>query len=156
MQEYRAYFFTLFHLRTMQQGIQASHCVSTMALALEQKVFKHQEQAYRVYYEWAESPTKILLNGGSSDYMELYKKLIRRFGDSLKLPYAWFNEPDIYNIMTSIGIVVPDYIYGIKVVDVPPEMFSLSLEDILNTSSADDTEEMYLLYLTLRSASLAT
>lgn len=162
MQEYRGYFFGNMYMNSISQGIQAAHVVSTMALAIETECFIDAPEAKAAFYEWAKSPTKILLNGGDSDRMYQYKDLLTKFGKALHLPYAWFREPGMENCMSSIGIVVPDYIYKIKHVDTirmlelnPDDYADLDLTDILAYDMKSSTDAMYLLAMTLKSAKLA-
>lgn len=165
MQEYRGYFFGNMYLNSISHGIQAAHVVSTMALALERKSFQHHEVVKHAFFEWAQSPTKILLNGGDSDTMTKFKALITHFAKALDLPYAWFCEPGLEGCMTSIGVVVPAYIYNINPADIPYEYANVSLDDILvkldntpknMTVQSDVADLMYLLYLVLKSARLAS
>lgn len=164
--EYRGYFFNNWYLRSIQQGIQAGHVVSTQALAIHREHFgEDNDLISEQYYFWAASPTKILLNGYGSTMMNKYRSIIQILGQGLKLPYAWFREPELEDCMTSIGIVVPDSIFDKWPTpkDAKLAVFQkddVSLEDIFNraqqTSMGDREALEDLLYLTLKSAPLAT
>ena len=107
--ELRFYSFGNMYLSSIQQGIQAAHVVGEMSTMYwgEQSEYAHS------FYDWAANhKTIILLNGG---YGENLHDLIDFF-DCMdnEYPFAYFKESEaaLDNALTSVGIVLPEEIYG--------------------------------------------
>lgn len=123
----RAYFFGNFYLSSIQQGIQAGHCLGEMVVGygckpitppyfeFRQNVEIHAPQANMLATFLASHKTFILLNGGmQSDLQELAMFFKRGELDYDNMfPYGYFNEEkDALNeSMTCVGIVLPKRIY---------------------------------------------
>lgn len=102
----RAYFFGNMYLSSIQQGIQAAHV--TAELFIEPQTDKAKEWLN----EWAiNHKTMILLNAG---YASEIQSLIQFFDtEENDFPWAYFNEEEaaLNGAFTSVGIVLPKYIY---------------------------------------------
>lgn len=105
----RAYFFGNFYLSSIQQGIQAAHCVADMFTK-----YKTPSPARDKLYEWAvHHKVMVLLNGGNAaDLKELYL-VLRGICSALDYPHEVFMEDTISlnNATTCVGVVVPEKIY---------------------------------------------
>lgn len=105
----RSYFFGNYYLSSIQQGIQAAHCVADMFV--EYGNIHTTPQQFQLY-DWAEHhKTMVLLNGGNqASIIEL-----ATFFDSPNNPFPWasFNEDfeSLNNCVTTVGIVLPERIY---------------------------------------------
>lgn len=105
----RAYFFCNYYLSSIQQGIQAAHCLADMFT-------KYQEPTPTrgMLYEWAiKHKTMIVLNGGNSFELNNLVLSIRSLCSETGYPYEVFteDEPSLNNATTCVGIVVPEQIY---------------------------------------------
>lgn len=100
--ELRLYTFTLAHLNTMQQGIQAAHA------AVELMIKQDDEWVF----SWAHQyKTMICLNAG--DYTEL--SALREFLNSSDNPYPYahfYEDESLAHLHTSSAIILPERIYG--------------------------------------------
>lgn len=166
-QDYRCYHFNNWYFRSIQQGIQADHATTTMALALRRGHYGDlTDEMTDVFYDWCDSPTKVILNGFGSTNMNKYKEIVQTLGMALKLPYAYFREPEAEDCLTSIAIIVPGSIWAMFDSPMYARQFAfgvpddISLDNIITRmmSVAPGDEEIYkaLLYITLKSAPLAT
>lgn len=105
----RAYFFGNYYLSSIQQGIQAAHCVADMFVMYGNIHTTPQQYAL---FEWAEQhKTMVLLNGGNqASIIDL-----ATFFDQGENPFPWcsFNEDfqSLNNCVTTVGIVLPERIY---------------------------------------------
>ena len=105
----RAYFFGNYYLSSIQQGIQAAHCVADMFVKYGNI---HTSPQQFNLFEWAEKhKTMVLLNGGNqSSIIDLAK-----FFDAPENPFPWapFNEDfqSLNNCVTTVGIIIPERIY---------------------------------------------
>ena len=106
----RAYYFGNMYLSSIQQGIQALHCTSQMYLKYE----VDSSLCMSNLRDWGENhKTVVLLNGGESAAL---CGIARNFGTvGNPYPHAYFEEgiPDLNGAMTCVGIVLPEYIYGV-------------------------------------------
>jgi hypothetical protein len=123
----RAYFFGNFYLSSIQQGIQAGHCLGQMVveygckpngadtMGFVQRTEHYAEQATALATFLTKHKTFILLNGGAqTDLQELYMIIKRgELDEQHQFPYAYFNEEkDALNeSITCVGIVLPKRIY---------------------------------------------
>jgi|688.fasta_scaffold330350_3 hypothetical protein len=99
----RAYFLTNMYLSSIQHGIQSLHAL--------QEINNKYGTTNELLVDWAENhKTAIVLNGGTSEQMANIVNLLNN--ETNEYPWAIFNEPSIDNALTSIGIIVPDTIYG--------------------------------------------
>ena len=104
----RAYFFGNMYLSSIQQGIQAAHCISDI-FADHDDNFTTESKMYLM--DWAKNhKTMILLNGGFS---EAIMELAEFFHDGTN-PYPWgvFREANesLNRAVTCAGIVLPEFI----------------------------------------------
>ena len=104
----RAYFLTNMYLSSIQHGIQAAHCLQEINNKYQDPTDEHLQ-----LLEWAtDHKTIIVLNGGTSEYMDYLLQLFNH--KSNNFPWAYFNEPSIHNALTCIGIIVPDSVYEFR------------------------------------------
>jgi len=110
---YRGYFFGNMYLSSIQQGIQAAHVMQKMLT----EYWPMSSPAAAILTKWCrEDKTIILLNGGyQSSLEELYTDLMLWSNDGRDYPVGRFHEePDALNgAVTSVGIVLPDYVFSI-------------------------------------------
>lgn len=107
----RVYTFNLFHLSSIQQGIQAGHAADELTVKYVLKNTKHK----KAVSNWLKNhKTIILLNGGTSQKMESILELLNRKDNPF--PFAEFKEPDMYNCMTSIAVLLPEKLYSGEIV----------------------------------------
>lgn len=112
--EKRAYFWGNFYLSSIQQGIQALHCLGEMFVKYGTNA-QHDtaEGAERedMLYDWADHyKTVVVLNGGdSSDLMQLTANMAV---DGNDLPWASWAEDyrSLKNAVTCVGIIVDEKI----------------------------------------------
>lgn len=137
----RAYFFGNFYLSSIQQGIQAMHCISEMFIKyapgdfsldpIEEGVDDFCDR-YDMLHEWArDHKTSILLNGGDNN--DLHDLAIFLDNEDNWYPYAMFWESDraLKQAITCVGIILPEKIY-----DVADELRKTPFskrDDLLNT-----------------------
>ena len=106
----RAYTFTNWLLRTIQQGIQPAHCLVDM-------FWKYKDPTtieYRLLYDWAENhKTMICKSAGDADGVRFVWEELRRLGPALNLPFQKFHEDkrSLDGAMTSVGIIVPTMLW---------------------------------------------
>ena len=110
----RAYFFNNMYLSSIQQGIQAAHAVTEMAVRY-QRCGDGFTPAGTMFYQWAEHhKTMILLNGGyASNLQDLYDFIHAGLVNEKSYPYAKFHESEdaMGGMLTSVGVVLPEKIY---------------------------------------------
>lgn len=95
--ELRMYFFVMYNLSGIQKGIQAGHAALEYATK-----FKDDPD----YIDFVQNhKTFIVLDGGGSN--EMVERLIE-LGD-LRIPYAYFKEPDLNNSMSAIAFILKDH-----------------------------------------------
>lgn len=110
----RAYFFGNFYLSSIQQGIQAAHCVAEMAAKYEKPCVHFSTEERNSFFDWAEHHiTIICLNGGNSAELGLVWNQIVTLGPSLGLAHSLFREDQqsLEGALTCVGIIVPEKIY---------------------------------------------
>lgn len=101
---YRAYFWGNFYLSSIQQGIQAGHVIADMSQSCKTN---------DDFIQWAlDDQVMIVKNGGDN---KAIKELVSHF-EQYANDYSWdyFSESgDALNYtFTSVGIIVPDYIWN--------------------------------------------
>lgn len=107
----RAYTFNLFHLSSIQQGIQAGHAVDELTPKYILKKSKHRDAVANFLKN---HKTYIVLNGGTGQKMLSILRHLKRKDNPF--PWAVFKEPDAYNIITSIAILLPEKLYSDELV----------------------------------------
>lgn len=121
----RAYFFGNMYLSSIQQGIQALHCLGEMHNKYDDKYVANDvgkeycrvvDTQLAMLRQWEEEhKTVVLLNAGfSSEILDLYEF----FADGViegenYFPFAMFNEGQdaLEGATTCVGIVLPEHIY---------------------------------------------
>lgn len=103
----RSYFFGNYYLSSIQQGIQAAHCVADMFV----KYCVNNHKLFNLM-EWAEQhKTMVLLNGGNQQSL----LDLQTFFQSEDNPFPWapFYEDaqSLNSCLTTVGIVLPERIY---------------------------------------------
>jgi len=90
------------YLSSIQQGIQAAHCVGEMALKI---------LGNKLVSEWLHThKTLICLNGGNNKSLNDFYDLVRY---QSQFPVAKFHEDEesLGGVLTCVGIIVPKEIY---------------------------------------------
>lgn len=108
------------YLSSIQQGIQAFHVLGEMAVYYApRKQLLGASNAEMMYHDWLNNhKTLICLNGGNNAALTDFWYSINNSKNS-GLPCAMFKEDEasMGGMLTSVGIVVPEKIYGIKADD---------------------------------------
>jgi hypothetical protein len=92
------------YLSSIQNGIQAAHVVHELF-----RKYQKQDALQYALHDWADNfKTMIVLNGGMTEHLVSFLELVKKSG----LPFDTFNEPGIGNALTSIGVIVPERLYG--------------------------------------------
>lgn len=104
----RFYGFGNYYLSSLQQGLQAAHCVAEMFV----KYGPNESNQLNQLYDWAENhKTMVLLNGGNSASLaDLYNHL----NDSDNpYPFVKFHEDEqsLNGALTYVGIILPERVY---------------------------------------------
>lgn len=97
------------YLSSIQQGIQAFHCLGEMV--------SNRGAEHAMVDEWLHNHrTLVCLNGGNNESLNKFYSLIV---DNPEYPVAKFHEDNasMGGMLTCVGIVVPEKIYGIKTDD---------------------------------------
>jgi len=103
----RAYFFGNFYLSSIQQGIQAGHCIAELFTK-----YQNVTQQNKMLFDWAEEhKTMILLNAGHGDALFDISDFLNHIDNPF--PHARFNESEsaLGGVQTVAGIILPDKIY---------------------------------------------
>jgi len=93
------------YLSSIQQGIQAAHCVAEMLM-------QPYSDRRAMMQEWAlNHKTLICLNGGNNKSLNEFWELVRY---QKQFPVAKFHEDEqsMAGMLTCVGIIVPEKIYG--------------------------------------------
>ena len=113
--EYRFYGFGNYYLSSLQQGLQAGHCIGEL---FAQHVEEKNKSA--TVYDWATNhKTMVLLNGGNSNSLqELYNFFNQLKEASMDLPFVKFHEDEasLSGALTYVGIIVPSFVYDLAAV----------------------------------------
>jgi hypothetical protein len=159
--KYRAYFFGNMYLSKIQQGIQDAHVVSDLFIKYNNKTIEQD-----ILYEWAKNhKTMVLLNGGyQSNILNIYETISSN-NKNLHLPIQYFKEEEISlnSAVTSLGVIVPNFIYEInqkdessgKVINDDGTMgdgFILQLPTFLNENEKNDAFEIFKIIKSCRLA----
>lgn len=108
----RFYGFGNYYLSSLQQGLQAGHCVSELFV----KYQPSNNLEYNTLIDWAKNhKTMVLLNGGNSQNLEFIYDQFTAFSTfGMKLPFVNFYEDDkaLNGALTYTAIIVPEYIYN--------------------------------------------
>lgn len=105
-----AYIFTHQYLNTMQQGIQALHCVAELFT-----LNKHDSRFADVdpVFDWAENHKTVrILNAGCGEEFDIAMREAKDWAKEYSLPFAYFREPDMFDAITSFGFILkPEIVY---------------------------------------------
>lgn len=108
--EYRFYAFGNYYLSSLQQGLQAGHCVSEMFVQHAGNNTKA-----KITMDWGKHhKTMVLLNGGNSGSLatlfNFFKELKRK---GMPYPFVCFHEDEVSlgGALTDVAIILPDSIY---------------------------------------------
>lgn len=109
--EMRMYFFVIYQLKGIQQGIQAGHAALEYALT---------HGHTKLFEEFVDNhKTWIVLNGGttndSRDFEGLSQGSINQIADSLEtsgVDFAYFREPDLNNALTSVCFICDERVWN--------------------------------------------
>lgn len=100
----RAYFFGNMYLSSIQQGIQAAHCMTELFVKYLQKS--------PTLHDWAVNhKTMILLNGGDMKALCDIRWLLEE--DENSYPWTFFEESvdALSGALTCVGIILPEKVY---------------------------------------------
>lgn len=101
--------FNLMNMSDKAHGIQSGHA----SVKLVRKYTKRRNKHHRSVARWADhDPTIIVLSAGTSnDLTEILHHL-----EAKKNPFPWalFEEPDWYNVVTSVCVLIPERLYRKK------------------------------------------
>lgn len=151
----RGYFLCNYYLSSIQQGIQAAHCVADMFVRYSE--FQGRQET-EMLYTWArDHKTMVLLNGGNHDNLISNYHTISRLCTSLGYPFAAFDEDEVSlnNATTCVGLIVEPHIYQTKVyVNEYTNKLTCAPKSDPDAGSALSGVELELAYL-LQSMSLA-
>lgn len=96
------------YLSSIQQGVQAFHCLGEMAL---------EHTGNRMFEDWLSvHKTLICLNGGNNQSLNAFYDLVRY---QKQFPVTKFHEDEqsMAGMLTCVGIIVPEAIYGADISD---------------------------------------
>jgi len=98
------------YLSSIQQGIQAAHCVGEMALRIV---------GNKYVSEWlTEHKTLICVNGGNNAALfELHTLFTDARNPGYPVAHFREDEASLGGMLTSVGIIVPEKIYSIDIND---------------------------------------
>jgi peptidyl-tRNA hydrolase len=98
------------YLSSIQQGIQAAHCVGEMVL---------RSSSNNLVSEWLEHhKTLICVNGGNnSALLELHALFTEVNNPGYPVAHFREDEASMDGMLTTVGIIVPEKIYGIDPAD---------------------------------------
>lgn len=105
------------YLSSIQQGIQAFHCLGEM---VNQYPKDSDCFANKVFHEWlTEHKTLICLNGGNNAKLEDMWDFLQIASYKNSYPWATFHEDEqsMGGMLTCVGIVVPEEVYSIDLSD---------------------------------------
>ena len=91
------------YLSSIQQGIQAFHCLGEMTL---------EHTGNKMFEDWLSiHKTLICINGGNNETLNDFYNLVRY---QSQFPVAKFHEDEqsMAGMLTCVGIIVPEEIYG--------------------------------------------
>ena len=105
---YYCYVLNLRALSAIDKGVQSTHAVVELFNKYTDSSDKELEQKV---FTWAErDKTLILLNNGDLESMNKSYELIKTLAYELRIPFAKFNEESLGGILTSIALIVPEYV----------------------------------------------
>ena len=108
--EKRMYVFVPYQLTGIQKGIQALHATSEY-----QKLFGRTPE----YYDWVDNwKTVIILDGGTTgDNRDIHYGTLNEIRDAMvemKVPFAWFREPNLNNALTAVCFICDERVFNKK------------------------------------------
>jgi hypothetical protein len=101
------------YLSSIQQGIQAAHAQTVMALKYTYAVNDKELEIKEIWHEWARNyQTMICLNGGMDVNLQEIKQLMTQ--PENPYPWSYFNESEeaMNSMLTNVAIVLPERIYN--------------------------------------------
>lgn len=107
------------YLSSIQQGIQAFHCLGEMFNKYPSSKVG-EVHANTVFHEWLnDHKTLICLNGGNNAKLEDMWDFLQIASYKNSYPWATFHEDEqsMGGMLTCVGIVVPEEVYGIDLSD---------------------------------------
>lgn len=114
-ENYRLYsFVNALYMKEIQWGIQTAHVIPEIYT----KYTCHEgapSLEHGIIGDWASrDKTIIILNGGIYEDLRKIRALFTEVNADLRLPWAYFEEDQqsLGGILTAVGIIVPEYIYG--------------------------------------------
>ena len=140
----RLYTFNNLYLSSIQNGIQSAHVLGEMFNKYQHSANEFQDDTIQTQYlyEWVDlHKTMILLNGG---YSENLHKLYDFFSsEENPYPFAKFHEGQdaLDGALTSVGIILPEKIYGIDPKMVPDALVFFVTHSFYSTTITDKTYE---------------
>jgi hypothetical protein len=156
----RFYALGNYYLSSIQQGIQAFHCLGDMMNEYPAKInvdeySKNYITANRMFHDWAENhKTLICLNGGNNMSLKAAAKLFDD-GRNTGFPYMTFHEDEqsMDGMLTCVGIVVPEYIYEAEARVIASDSESTTYGYFYNDKHLSTWEEE--VFLKIKNCSLA-
>lgn len=103
------------YLSSIQQGIQAFHCLGEMTIKYDAPELAVDSK----FYDWLDNhKTLICLNGGNNERLNDFYTFLNSSTYN-PYPYTKFHEDDasMGGMLTCVGIVVPEQIYNINIDD---------------------------------------
>lgn len=106
----RFYGFGNYYLSSLQQGLQAGHCVGELFAQ-----YRNDKDKSDMTYEWAKNhKTMVLLNGGNSlSLQNLFEEFKVLQGMGMNLPFVKFHEDEqsLGGALTYVGMIVSSEVY---------------------------------------------
>lgn len=106
----RFYGYGNYYLSSLQQGLQAGHCVAELFVK-----YVNDKQKLKTVFDWAKDhKTKVLLNGGNSGSLAnihgFFESLVEK---GMDLPFVKFHEDEesLNGALTYVAMIVPQEIY---------------------------------------------
>ena len=148
---HRCYFVNIMYLLSGQTGIQAQHASTRLMLKYwnldNQEEYLGPNKKVDIVKEWADKhETSIVLNGGMhGDLVELHNWLCQNQNE-ISVPFASFEESEyaLNDVMTSIAIVLPQWIWGATPYELIDNLLVESTEKWLIPEEFREEHGMYL------------
>jgi len=117
-EEFRIFHFGHFQMSSIQQGIQASHSQTEMALKYAVMTgttgSDHvASEQIKMYFEWARNhKTMICKNGGNSTDLKRISDVVNRHDASFPCAEFYESEDAFEGVLTNVAIVLPERIFA--------------------------------------------
>ena len=106
----RFYAFGNYYLSSLQQGLQAGHCIGDLSVQSVNLETKTITEKGMIYFTWANlHKVMVLLKGGNSQSLaEIYQRFQKFEQEGMHLPYVKFHEDEqsLGGALTDVGIIV--------------------------------------------------